>query len=70
MKAIYGLYKTPDAAQRAFDGLRAEGLPSAEFRSCLRSLSRNGSLPVMIGDGDALDRCHRRRTGSDSRPIY
>ena len=28
MKAIYGLYNTPDAAQRAFDGLRAEGLPT------------------------------------------
>lgn len=27
MKAIYGLYKTPEAAQLAFDALRAEGVP-------------------------------------------
>jgi len=27
MKAIYGLYPTPSAAQRAFDGLRSEGVP-------------------------------------------
>jgi Alternative complex III, ActD subunit len=28
MKAIYGLYNTPRAAQRAFDGLRSEGVPT------------------------------------------
>lgn len=28
MKAIYGLYKTPEAAQLAFDSLRAEGIPA------------------------------------------
>lgn len=27
MSAIYGLYTTPEAAQRAFDGLRAAGIP-------------------------------------------
>ena len=26
MSAVYGLYSTPDAAQRAVDGLRAEGI--------------------------------------------
>ena len=31
MNAIYGFYKTPQAAQRAFDGLRAEGLPVREI---------------------------------------
>ena len=31
MKAIYGLYKTPHAAQRAWDGLRTEGVPIREI---------------------------------------
>ena len=39
MKAIYGLYNTPDAAQRAFDGLRAEGLP-------MRGISIMSSEPL------------------------
>jgi hypothetical protein len=28
MKGVYGLYETPHAAQRAFDGLRAAGIPA------------------------------------------
>jgi thiazole synthase ThiGH ThiG subunit len=31
MTAIYGLYRTPQAAQRAFDGLRSEGVPVHEI---------------------------------------
>jgi len=31
MKAIYGLYKTPHAAQRAFDELRSEGMSIREI---------------------------------------
>ena len=31
MTAIYGLYRTPQAAQRAFDSLRAEGIPAGKI---------------------------------------
>ena len=31
MTAIYGLYRTPQAAQRAFDSLRAGGIPAARI---------------------------------------
>lgn len=31
MSGIYGLYRTPQAAQRAFDGLRSEGVPVHEI---------------------------------------
>ncbi len=30
MKAIYALYSSPDSAQRAVDGLRADGFPDAQ----------------------------------------
>lgn len=32
MTAIYALYKTPNAAQRAFDGLRSAGIPIREIK--------------------------------------
>ena len=32
MKAIYGLYTSPDVAQRAVDGLREAGVPDAEIQ--------------------------------------
>ena len=31
MKAIYGLYETPEAAQRAFSGLRASGVAASDI---------------------------------------
>jgi len=31
MKGVYGLYETPQAAQRAFDGLRAAGIPAGDI---------------------------------------
>jgi hypothetical protein len=31
MNGIYGLYETPQAAQRAFDGLRAEGVAPSDI---------------------------------------
>jgi len=56
MKGVYGLYETPQAAQRAFDGLRAAGIPalcSAEPRSRAR-----GPAPRLAGS--ALVRNRRR----------
>ena len=63
MKALYGLYRTPQAAQRAFDSLRSVGVapenitimssePLEEYE--FGSLDRSGTIPWMAVLGALL----------------
>jgi hypothetical protein len=60
MKALYGLYRTPQAAQRAFDSLREMGVASEKITIMssepleeyeFGSLDRSGVIPWMAAVG-------------------